>query len=82
MAGGVSAKRGGLSATSAIAPTGANIEKIEKKTFFDYFDNVAPSGAMALVALTAGKTFTDKIDLSDWPGFCREVIEGQLGTPK
>ena len=35
---------------------------------------------MAQVAQTLGKTFTDKIDLSDWPGFCREVIEGQVET--
>ena len=82
MAGEVSAKKGEVCATCAIAPTGVNIEKIEKKTFFDYFDKDAPHGAMAQVAQTLGKTFTDKIDLSDWPGFCREVIEGQLGTPK
>ena len=35
---------------------------------------------MAQVAQTLGKTYTDKIDLSDWPGFCREVIEGQVET--
>ena len=80
MAGGVSAKKGEVCATCAIAPTGVNIEKIGKKPFFDYFDKDAPHGAMAQVAQTLGKTFTDKIDLSDWPGFCREVIEGQVET--
>ena len=78
MAGEVNAKRGEVCATCAIAPTGPNIEKIEKKPFFDFFEKEEPHGSMAQVAQTLGKTYTDKIDLSDWPGFCREVIEGQV----
>ena len=70
MAGEVNAKRGEVCATCAIAPTGPNIEKIEKKPFFDFFEKEEPHGAMAQVAQTQGKTDTDKIDLSDWPGFC------------
>ena len=78
MARGVNSKKGGVSAISAKAPSDPNIEKIGKKPFFDFFEKEEPYGTMALMALTSGKTFSDKIDLSDWPGFCREVIEGQV----
>ena len=80
MARGVNSKKGGVSAISAKAPSDPNIEKIGKKPFFDFFEKEEPYGTMALMALTSGKTFSDKIDLSDWPGFCREVIEGQVET--
>ena len=65
-------------ATRAIVPSGTKEIKVEKKPLFEDLEEFVPSGTMAQVAQTPVYTFSDKIDPSDWPGICREVVQGQV----
>ena len=68
------------SAKNAIVPHGAPIEKIEKNRPDGLREAKGPDGTLALPALRANRTFSDKIDLGDWPALCRDIIEGQTGS--
>ena len=65
-------------ATRAIVPSGTKEEKIEKNAIFDDFDKFVPLGTMAQAAQNPVYTFSDKIGPTDWPGFCQEVVQGQV----
>ena len=68
------------SAKSAKVPKDTFHRKIEKKPIFDDLDEEMALDTLALLALSKGKTFTDKIPLTDWPALCREVLQGQHTT--
>ena len=68
------------SAKSAKVPKDTFHRKIEKKPIFDDLDEEMALDTLALLALSKGKTFTDKIHLTDWPALCREVMQGQHTT--
>ena len=54
--------------------------KIEKNPSFGILEEEVTDSTLSLMSLSKGKTFSDKIDPSDWPGFLREVMEGQHCT--
>lgn len=54
--------------------------KIEKNPILDDLDEEMTLDTLSLLSLSKGRTFTDKIDPSDWPALCREVVQGQRTT--
>lgn len=55
-------------------------EKIEKNTLFPFLEEEKDKGTTALLAQTCTKTFTDKIERTEWPTFCLEILDSQTET--
>ncbi len=58
----------------------STVEIVEKTPIFGFLEEEMTDSSLSVLSVSRGRTFSDKIDLSDWPGFCREVIEGQDTT--
>ena len=68
------------SAKSAKGPFIPISEKIEKNTLFPFLEEEKDKGTTTLLAQTATKTFSDKIERTEWPAFCLEILDSQTET--
>ena len=68
------------SAKSAKVPFIPISEKIEKNTLFPLLEEEKDKGTTTLLAQTTTKTFSDKIERTEWPAFCLEILDSQTET--